>query len=150
MCQELPSEEILLTQCLMTFQTDYPMVNEDLEHRFDVQPMSRDGSPVGEVLQISLPNGSSHQISILIQAFMRASRTPFPPEDSYWAGDVVTGVGKGTTSLIYGLGQGVGGLVIEPYKGAQERGFIGMSVGFFRGIGGLFFRPLKGGFEFIT
>lgn len=36
MCQELPSEDILLTQCLMTFQTDYPMVNEDLEHRFDV------------------------------------------------------------------------------------------------------------------
>ena len=87
---------------------------------------------------------------MLVQAFMRASRTPFPEEDSYWAGDVVTGVGKGTTSLLVGLGQGVGGLVIEPYRGAQESGIIGMSIGLFRGIGGLFFRPLRGGFDFIT
>ena len=87
---------------------------------------------------------------MLVQAFMRASRTPFPEEDSYWAGDVVTGVGKGTTSLLVGLGQGVGGLVIEPYRGAQESGIIGMSIGLFRGSGGLFFRPLRGGFDFIT
>ena len=58
MCQELPTAEVLLTQCLMSFQTDYSMVNEDLEHRFDVQAMTRAGEPVGEVLQISLPNGS--------------------------------------------------------------------------------------------
>lgn len=81
---------------------------------------------------------------------MRASRTPFPSGDSYWAGDIVTGVGKGTTALIYGLGQGLGGLVIEPYRGAQENGFIGMSLGIFRGIGGFILRPLRGGFDFIT
>jgi vacuolar protein sorting-associated protein 13A/C len=70
--------------------------------------------------------------------------------EPYWAGDVVTGVGKGTHSLIVGLGRGVGGLVYEPYLGAQENGFVGMSFGIFKGIGGFFIRPLVGGFEFIT
>ena len=58
MCQEEPSEDVLLNQCLMSFQTDYPMINEDLDLRFDVQPMSRHGLPFGDVLQICLPNGS--------------------------------------------------------------------------------------------
>lgn len=81
---------------------------------------------------------------------MRASRTPFPPLESYWAGDVVTGVGKGTSSLFYEIGQGIGGLVVEPYRGAQQNGFLGLSWGIFKGIGGLIIRPIKGGFDFIT
>lgn len=134
----------------MTFETEYPMVNEDLERRFDIQPIDRDGEPAGQVFQISLPNGNSHRFALLLQAFMRASRVPFPELESYWAGDVVTGVGKGSYSLLVGLGRGVTGLVYEPYVGAQERGILGMSLGIFKGIGGFIIRPLVGGFEFIT
>lgn len=150
MQQEMPTTDILLTQCLMTFQTDYPMINEDLELRFDVQPMDIAGEPLGQVIQIALPNGCNQQYSVLIQAFMRASRTPFPPLDSYWAGDIVTGFGRGTTALIYGFGHGLGGLILEPYRGALENGFVGMSIGIFKGLGGFLLKPLRGSFDFIT
>jgi len=134
----------------MSFETEYPMVNQDLTNRFDVQPMSRAGEAVGDVLQISLPNGSGSQLGVLLQAFMRASRLPFPPAESYWAGDVLTGVGKGTTSLVTGVRQGVSGVLHEPYRGAVERGFVGMSIGIVRGIGGFVLMPMKGGFDFIA
>jgi hypothetical protein len=45
----------------MTFETEYPMVNEDLERRFDIQPMDRLGQPEGEVFQVAIPNGNAHQ-----------------------------------------------------------------------------------------
>ena len=56
---------------------------------------------------------------ILIQAFMRASRLPFPPMESYWASNVVYGVGCGTQSLFTGIARGVGGVLYEPYIGAK-------------------------------
>lgn len=69
----------------------------DLQKRFEVQPMTRKQTPYGDLLQIAVPNSSSvDQFLILIQAFMRASRLPFPPKDSYWASNVVLGVGMGT------------------------------------------------------
>lgn len=81
---------------------------------------------------------------------MRSSRLPYPPKESYWAPHLIGGVGRGTGSLFYGVFRGVGGVVYEPYKGAKERGFMGMSIGIFKGIGGLLGRPIKGGFDFFA
>ena len=74
----------------------------------------------------------------------------YPPKESYWAPNLVRGVGRGTGSLVYGVCRGVGGVVYEPYIGAKQRGFRGMSLGFFKGLGGLIGRPIKGGFDFLA
>ena len=87
---------------------------------------------------------------ILVQAFMRASRLPFPPKESYWASNVVFGVGTGTHSLLQGVFRGVGGIVYEPYLGAKTNGLRGGCWGVFKGLGGLVGRPIKGGFDFIA
>lgn len=87
---------------------------------------------------------------ILVQAFMRASRQPHPPKESYWASNVVFGVGSGTQSLISGVLRGVGGILYEPYLGAKANGLRGGFAGIFKGIGGLVGRPIKGGFDFIA
>ena len=50
---------------------------------------------------------------------MRASRLPFPHMESYWASNVVYGVGCGTQSLFRGIAHGVGGVLYEPYIGAK-------------------------------
>jgi len=34
----------------MSMQTDYSIVNKDLSKKFEVQPMSRDGIPEGDLL----------------------------------------------------------------------------------------------------
>ena len=80
---------------------------------------------------------------------MRASRLPFP-ESSYWASNVVSGVGLGTQSLIDGVARGLGGAVYEPYSGWTKQGFVGGLAGFGRGLGYLVYRPIKGGFDFIA
>ena len=81
---------------------------------------------------------------------MRASRLPHPPKQSYWASNVVLGVGSGTQSLISGVFRGVGGVIYEPYLGIKSNGLRGGFLGIFRGIGGLVSRPIKGGFDFIA
>ena len=81
---------------------------------------------------------------------MRASRLPFPPKESYWASNVVFGVGLGTKSLVSEILLGVGGVVIEPYKGAKRGGFGSGVLGFFKGLGGLVGRPIKGLFDFVA
>lgn len=43
----------------MSFQTDYSIVNRDLSKKFEVQPMTREGMPTGDLLQISVPNSTS-------------------------------------------------------------------------------------------
>jgi len=133
-------------------ESDYTgIVNIDLKHKFEVQPMNRKQLPYGDLLQIAVPNqASSEQFNLLIQAFMRASRLPFPPRDSYWAGNVIYGAGRGTHSLVKGVLTGVGGVVYEPYKGARARGMRGGVIGVFKGLGGLIHRPLKGGFDFVA
>ena len=113
--------------------------------------MTRDGLPNGDLIQISVPNSTSQsQYNLLVMAFMRSSRMAFPPKESYWAPNLVRGVGRGTGSLFYGIFRGLGGVVYEPYIGAKERGFRGMSIGIFKGIGGLVGRPVKGGFDFLA
>ena len=80
---------------------------------------------------------------------MRASRLAHPIV-SYWASNVVSGVGLGTQSIVYNVALGVGGVLWEPYNGIRQRGIYGGCVGIVRGIGGLVRRPLKGGFEFFA
>jgi hypothetical protein len=67
---------------------------------------------------------------------MRASRLPFVTE-SYWAQNVVYGVGLGTSSLIFGVARGIGGVVYEPILGCINKGFLGGIQGFARGLSGL-------------
>ena len=86
---------------------------------------------------------------VLIQAFLAASRLPFPNQ-KYWASNVVYGVGTGTQSLFRGVIRGIGGVVYEPYHGAKTKGFRGGCYGMAKGIGGLVGRPIKGGFDFIA
>lgn len=113
--------------------------------------MNRDGLPCGDLIQISVPNSTSqNQYNLLVMAFMRSSRMPFPPKESYWAPNLVHGVGRGTGSLFYEVFRGIGGIVYDPYKGCCENGFKGLSIGFFKGIGGLIGRPIKGGFDFVA
>ena len=81
---------------------------------------------------------------------MKASRLPFPPPDSYWANNVVKGVGRGTSSILYGVARGLGGIVYDPYIGAKNNGFKGGSFGVVKGIGGLVGRPIKGCFDFVA
>jgi len=85
-----------------------------------------------------------------MQAFMRASRLPYPAQESYWATNVVHGVGLGTSSLIYGVARGIGGVVYEPYIGAKTDGFYGGVRGMLWGVGGLIGRPIKGAVDFIA
>jgi len=81
---------------------------------------------------------------------MHSSRQPYPPKESYWANNVVSGVGVGSASLVKGLFRGIGGVVYDPYIGAKKNGFRGFSLGFFKGIGGLIGRPVKGTFDFVA
>jgi hypothetical protein len=81
---------------------------------------------------------------------MRASRLAHPPKQSYWASNVVVGVGQGTHSLFSGVFRGVGGILYEPYLGIKSDGLRGGFIGIFKGIGGLVGRPIRGGFDFIT
>lgn len=135
----------------MSMQTDVSIVNRELSKKFDVQPMTRDGIPKGDLLQIAVPNSTSQdQYFILIQAFMRASRLSYPPEESYWASNVVYGVGCGTQSLVTGVATGISGVFYEPYRGAKRSGFKGGFVGVGKGLGGLIGRPVKGMFDFFA
>jgi hypothetical protein len=81
---------------------------------------------------------------------MRASRLSHPPKKSYFASNVLQGVGVGTGSLLMGVFRGVGGIFYDPYLGAKTNGFRGGCIGMFKGIGGLVGRPIKGGFDFIA
>jgi hypothetical protein len=113
--------------------------------------MNRNQTPNGDLLQIAVPNQSSkEQFLILIQAFMRAARQPFPPPESYWANNVASGLGRGTSSMLRNVALGVGGIIYEPYIGIKKKGYKGAPVGFFKGLGGFFFRPIKGCFEFVA
>ena len=45
---------------------------------------------------------------------MRVSRLPHAPAESYWASNIVFGVGFGFSSFLHGVARGVGGIVIDP------------------------------------
>lgn len=87
---------------------------------------------------------------MLIMAFMHASRQPYPPKPSYWASNIISGVGVGSSSLIKEIAKGVGGVVYEPYLGVKNNGIKGFPLGVVKGIGGLVGRPVKGVFDFVA
>ncbi len=87
---------------------------------------------------------------MLIMAFMHASRRPYPPQESYWASNIISGVGVGSSSLIKEIAKGVGGVVYEPYLEVNKYGIKGLPFGFVKGIGGLVGRPVKGVFDFVA
>ncbi|TGJ83615.1 hypothetical protein E0Z10_g5157 [Xylaria hypoxylon] len=60
-----------------------------------------------------------------------------------------SGCAAGGKSLIYGLYDGITGVVVLPYKGAKGAGIKGFGIGILHGIGGLFFKPLSGLWAFI-
>ncbi len=81
---------------------------------------------------------------------MRSSRLQHPQQDSYWASNIVYGVGIGTQSLVKGITYGIGGVVYQPIIGGNKNGFSGFSYGVVKGIGGLVAYPVKGTFDFIA
>jgi hypothetical protein len=81
---------------------------------------------------------------------MKTSRMPYPPGQAYWANNVVSGVGRGTSSMLYGVIRGVGGIVYDPYIGAKQAGFKGGSIGVVKGLAGVVHRPIKGCFDFVA
>lgn len=72
------------------------------------------------------------------------------PKASYWASNIIYGVGLGTKSLAEGICYGIGGVVYEPYKGARDHGLRGLPGGVAKGIFGFVGRPVKGTFDFIA
>lgn len=65
--QVKPTERVCMCQCLMSLTTEYSIVNIDLQKKFEVQPMSREQVPAGDLLQISVPNNTSFaQFQILV------------------------------------------------------------------------------------
>ncbi|KAF2272065.1 UDP-Glycosyltransferase/glycogen phosphorylase [Westerdykella ornata] len=66
--------------------------------------------------------------------------------------DKVTGLHSGlktaTKELGLGLYEGIGGLVVDPYKGAKKEGGVGFIKGMGRGIAGVYLRVMGGVFAF--
>lgn len=55
------------------------------------------------------------------------------------SGGATAGVIAGGTSIARGIAEGVGGIVLKPYEGAQKGGAIGAVKGFAQGIAGAAF-----------
>ena len=54
-------------------------MNKELKNKFDVQPINKLGLPEGDLMQIAVPNSTSEkQFMLLVQAFLKASRLPYP------------------------------------------------------------------------
>jgi hypothetical protein len=63
----------------------------------------------------------------------------FGPITDWKTGGIVAGKG-----LVFGLYDGISGLVMEPVKGAKKDGALGALKGFGRGIGGMYWKPNAG------
>jgi hypothetical protein len=51
----------------MSLETNYSIVNTELSKKFEIQTIDRNSLPVGDLLQISVPNSTSNQkFTILI------------------------------------------------------------------------------------
>jgi hypothetical protein len=61
------------------------------------------------------------------------------PVTDWKTGGIVAGKG-----LVFGLYDGISGLVIEPVKGAKKEGALGALKGFGRGLGGMYWKPNAG------
>lgn len=86
----------------------------------------------------------------LVQAFMRASRVQHAPKESYWASNIVSGVGMGTKSLAEGFCLGIGGVLCDPYNETVEHGISGLPRGVAKGVSGLVAKPIRGTFDFVA
>lgn len=64
--------------------------------------------------------------------------------------NVVSGMAKGTKSMITNVFQAVAGVISEPVKGAYKGGVKGGAVGFGKGILGLVCKPMKGTIDLVT
>ena len=64
--------------------------------------------------------------------------------------NVVSGVARGTKSLLTKVFGAVAGVIIEPLKGAKEGGLKGGAVGFGKGMLGLVCKPVKGTIDLVT
>jgi hypothetical protein len=64
--------------------------------------------------------------------------------------NVISGVYRGTTVLIGSVFEGVTGIVVEPFKGAKEKGVKGATIGVGKGILGLICKPIAGSIDMIT
>ena len=63
----------------------------------------------------------------------------FGPVTDWKSGGVVAGKG-----LVFGIYDGISGLVTEPIKGARKEGAIGALKGFGKGLGGIYWKPNAG------
>ncbi|KEQ80652.1 UDP-Glycosyltransferase/glycogen phosphorylase, partial [Aureobasidium pullulans EXF-150] len=63
----------------------------------------------------------------------------FGPVIDWKSGGVVAGKG-----LVFGIYDGISGLVTEPIKGARKEGAIGALKGFGKGLGGIYWKPNAG------
>jgi hypothetical protein len=63
----------------------------------------------------------------------------FGPITDWKTGGIVAGKG-----LVFGLYDGISGLVTEPVKGAKKEGALGALKGFGRGLGGMYWKPNAG------
>lgn len=77
-------------------------------------------------------------------------KTQHPPLESYWADNIVTGLGKGAKSFAWGVARGIGGVIYDPINETVKRGVIGLPVGIAKGVGGLVGRPAKGCFDMVA
>lgn len=48
--QDRPSEKIVIAQCLLNVKPEFTWVNEDLERKFELQPMAPNNEPIGDLL----------------------------------------------------------------------------------------------------
>jgi hypothetical protein len=63
----------------------------------------------------------------------------FGPITDWKTGGIVAGKG-----FVFGLYDGISGLVTEPVKGAKKEGALGALKGFGRGLGGMYWKPNAG------
>ena len=64
--------------------------------------------------------------------------------------NVVSGVTRGTKSLLGKVFGAVAGMIVEPLKGAKKGGLKGGAVGFGKGMLGLVCKPVKGTIDLVT
>jgi len=64
--------------------------------------------------------------------------------------NVVSGVLRGTKSLLGKVFGAVAGTILEPVKGAKKGGLKGGAVGFGKGMLGLVCKPVKGTIDLVT
>lgn len=81
---------------------------------------------------------------------MQTSRMTYPPEESRWATNVVSGIGLGAKSFVWGLTRGIGGVVYDPINETAKRGMVGLPVGVAKGAAGLVGRPIRGTFDLFA